>query len=484
WDAASRLSRSLGDAGSALVGMFSSATEGASGQGFLDWIDRVTTKWKNWVDSPDGQGKMAQFWSDVEEFSSTAYQTWQDLRDTWNSLDTETARDNFNTMVEFTGTILSTIEKMAPGLEAVGGVLASMFAEDGPIVKGIERVESAWQNWLDLEDILKPGPNEAQIRDQKARDAANRPANAGVNIGVNSRLFGLTPLQEEQISEWYTRAGEVGRTIATSLNTGMLVGFGATNPVELGYILGKEGKSSEGLILDANAAGARMADALKRGLQTGVVQIPEDVGPRLSDAQRRMLESAGLSDEEIAGAFQHLPQQIGNQFVGGMSAGLSAASVQMGVLALSTGTNIANAFGGAFSQVTPIASQNLAGLPPAVAMRMFMAESEAALGAAGIVSEGSDVGGMVPLAASEISALDAALRAQMNKAVSVADTKSGEIVSEGSRIGGMVPSAASAISGLAGAIGGKMASAYSVAAEWARKIKAIFASVQSANTGA
>lgn len=135
WTAAQDLWTIIENLAVSLGKVFFSGTEGA-GQSFLTYLADVTTRFREWLDTPEGQEAMKTFWADVRDVMLTVKDILEDLGDTIDNLDTEQARQDFETFMGAASSVAGAIEWMSRGLSAAGTLFKTIISVTSPVIVG------------------------------------------------------------------------------------------------------------------------------------------------------------------------------------------------------------------------------------------------------------------------------------------------------------------------------------------------------------
>ena len=152
WKAADSLWGILTNVASILGDIFLSGTKGA-GQDFLTYLETITEKFDKWLDTPEGQKAMKQFWIDVRTTMVTVKDIIVEIGKAIDEFDTKQAREDFNNFLTIVRTVAGAIDSVAQamntlntwmsgdqGLGTTAGLLESIGARFNTLLPSPETV--------------------------------------------------------------------------------------------------------------------------------------------------------------------------------------------------------------------------------------------------------------------------------------------------------------------------------------------------------
>lgn len=493
WEAAEDLWNTLSNVWDILGSIFTSATDGAGGT-FLGWLENVTAEWAKFLDSAEGQQAMKDFWEDVESFMRSAKDLIVDLVDTWNSLDTEAARENLNTLLGVIENILETAENVA---DTFGKWQTSLRTADqvgdehgwfaGAIAGGtafILQLDSVKTKMIELGLIENPL--------EKFFDEAQKTV-----IDLTNSIPKTLPIPEEEwVAQTYSALQEVGRTAADGFNAGLDIGLVHQTGIGSNDPLSKWFRES----IDGDALGLELQNHYRDQVRMGLTGI-EEAGPyadqSMETIRERLLQSDAITAQDMADMWQidaalaGLPEQVGvsdaadrisdyfkealglgmgdaadeatsifgSQFTSGMGGFTTTAGLEM----MSIGMSLSDSMG---QGVTT----SMAQLPGAITGAFEEAKRAAGVGATetGLAAgDMSSAGGQVN---ATMPQLTLALQAQMAAARIAASLGAIEISLAGGDLTSMTPQAQATSAAFVPMIGSVMAAATTAATTGASNI--------------
>lgn len=118
WEAANSLWEIITNVGAAIGKVFSAGTEGA-GQDFLTYLADVTERFNTWLGTEEGKEAMTTFFSDVRDVMITVRDILGELGTSLANMDTEQARDNFQTFMDAVSSVAGAIEWATRAMDAI-----------------------------------------------------------------------------------------------------------------------------------------------------------------------------------------------------------------------------------------------------------------------------------------------------------------------------------------------------------------------------
>lgn len=493
WEAAEDLWNTLSNVWDILGSIFTSATEGAGGS-FLRWLEDVTAEWAAFLDTPEGQQALKDFWADVEEFMISVKDLFGQFIALWDELDTDAARDNFNTMLSAIEGILEAVRMITPLIESwqnflkgfttgwdVGGFWGAMAGGAASVISTLDTIKIKMMNLGLIENPL-----------DKFFENASK-----MVINLSNALPKSFPIPEKEwVSQTYTALQEVGKTAASGFNTGIDLGLGSPTPGVSDDPLSKWFRKS----IDGDALGVELQNHYRSQVRMGLTGI-EEAGPYADQSmeaiRQRMLESEAITAQDMAdmwqidAALQALPEQVavsdaadqisdyfkealgfgmgdaadeatsvfGNQFTSGMGGFSSTAGLQMMAIGLSLSDSMSQGV-----------TTSMAELPGAISGAFEGAKLAAALGATETGQAAGDMSAAGGMVNTTMPQMTLALQAQMAAARIAASLGAIEISLAGGDLTSMTPRAQTTSAAFVPMIGSVMAAANTVATTGASNI--------------
>lgn len=352
WEAAGHLWNTLVNIGDILGTIFTSATEGA-GNNFLGWLEEVTEEWGTFLRSAEGQEAMRGFWEDVSEFARNIKELVDQFVDTWNALDTDTSRENFQLILDVVTIILQKIEEWAPAIEAAGslaaGIATGLTLIFAPVISLLDRAQQLGQMLGLIKDPIKEATKRMEESSKRIGTAIKGLEFSPIQVEFD------TPAEQELRSRGDASARAFGDTFKRNVEgilTLALTGMVDASPEAIRA-------EARRMTQEWDSIGVIFADAYTTSLNRQIVEGSGTTVERLTDVQKAMLKAAEIDPEAFARATrasealatwtsmlvedmtagaQQSTDAFGNQFVGGMAGWTSPIAAQM----TATGVEAAN----------------------------------------------------------------------------------------------------------------------------------------------
>lgn len=157
WDIIKQLARGIG-------GLFESGRR--DGQGMLETIDRLVTRFADWANSKQGRDDLTRWFRDARDFAGDLKDIIGDLADAFDDLDTESSRKDLEDFLQTLGDISRWISNHTDEISAFSSMLRTAFKFVFPATGAIDNVKRFIDfiqnfNWvglgLDIIQGLKQG---------------------------------------------------------------------------------------------------------------------------------------------------------------------------------------------------------------------------------------------------------------------------------------------------------------------------------------
>lgn len=112
WTAATTLWDILGNVWNILGSIFNMGTDSA-GQGFLSHLESITAEFAAWLDTDGGRDAVTEWFEDAAEFGEKLWEIIGDIGDTFDALDTQSARDNLQKFLSIVEDLVEKTEDVA-----------------------------------------------------------------------------------------------------------------------------------------------------------------------------------------------------------------------------------------------------------------------------------------------------------------------------------------------------------------------------------
>ena len=136
WSEAKVLWQILVNASGALQALLS-AGNAVVGKTFLGWLEEKTRALKDFLNSPEGQNKLADWFHEAQKFGNLLWGALEKVGSALASLDTAANREIASKLVIGFGRLFDIIQQLGPMFEVTGKILGFVFAGISKILGGI-----------------------------------------------------------------------------------------------------------------------------------------------------------------------------------------------------------------------------------------------------------------------------------------------------------------------------------------------------------
>jgi hypothetical protein len=115
------------DIGRAIGSLLTQGSD-AGGAGFLDWLSTKAQELREFLDSPQGQNKLSEWFADAKTFGTQLFETLGSVKDTLVALDTPANRAFATNLVTALGKVTEAIGILTPAFQVAGVAMGAMLA--------------------------------------------------------------------------------------------------------------------------------------------------------------------------------------------------------------------------------------------------------------------------------------------------------------------------------------------------------------------